>query len=100
MKVECKLCRREVPQEYVRSRIVGGFVTDAAWCVHCEGDRNREINDRTSNLIRELKDEPTSTRQAEIMRDLTSLSHPDVQGLVKAIEEKRNAPKQPQRRRA
>jgi hypothetical protein len=62
-------------------------------CPRCEGERNRRIVDNLANVIRELKSGPVSTdRERELVKLLDVYGHPNKDGLLKAIEEKRAAP--------
>lgn len=95
--VECLTCKRQVNRAYVRPLYAGGSWSPGRGCVNCEGDRNRLIVDRMRELIVELRDTPDTAREHAILTDLKSYGHPDVEGLVKALAEKRTAPAQRKR---
>lgn len=71
-------------------------------CSECEGKKNRRQVDSLEIVIQQLRasvDDPIdSQRERELIKDLVHHGHPDVSGLLKALSDRRNAPKAPQRR--
>ena len=82
------LAKREAPLDKTR----------IAFCPSCQrkgmtmrAEQNRKQVDRLAELIRELKDEPppSPTRERELLEAIKALNHPDVDGLIQAVREKR-----------
>lgn len=82
------IAEREAPLD--KTRIV--------FCGECRGsgsklsaDANRKHADKLAELIRELKDEPPPNprRERELLEAIKGLNHPDVDGLIQAIRDKR-----------
>jgi hypothetical protein len=72
--------------------------TRIAFCDNCRklgatyaADRNRKQVDALAVLIRELKDEPppNTQRERELVEAIKKAGHPDVEGLVQTVREKR-----------
>lgn len=80
--LECAACRRAINPAYVRK--------NGRSCVYCEGDYNRERTDRMQRLIVELKGQPETDREREVLKEIAILGHPDIEGMVRAIAEKRS----------
>jgi hypothetical protein len=73
--------------------------TRIVFCVKCKTEglsaaakHNREIVERTAQLIRELKSDPPvdSDREREILEKLAKV-HPDLDGLKQAIKTRRDS---------
>jgi hypothetical protein len=71
--------------------------TRIAFCNKCrttgmamQGERNRKATDLMKQFIVELKNGPKSAeRERELVDKITKLGHPDVAGLVQAIQERK-----------
>jgi hypothetical protein len=90
---------------------LGQIPIEPAHCVFCADcrargqalvpDRNRKHSDRMASLIRDLRGGTTSpeppgppphpAREVELIREIRSLGHPDVEGLVQTVRERRRA---------
>ena len=82
----CPVCKEEVTTLF--SALVGGTIKPRAECGKCQGDRNRRQGERTTELVRELKaiaqsGDPSPQREREILAQLRTYDHPDVDGLVR-----------------
>jgi hypothetical protein len=72
---ECPQCKHQLAPNYRK-------------CPRCEGNRNRQIVERSAELIRELKTiaqsgDPSPQREREILAQLREYDHPDIDGLVR-----------------
>lgn len=69
-----------------------GFVAMRMWgeCVKCQGERNRALGERLAEAIRELKDGKSAPEQERrLVKQLYEYGHPDVDGLLRSIRERR-----------
>lgn len=69
---------------------------EVAWCDGCvklfakaRADRLRERTDAMATCIRELKEHPNPRSAHDLIAQISKLRHPDLQGLLEAIEIKR-----------
>lgn len=64
-------------------------------CANCEGKQNRERSDRLTKAIREFKDSAhapiDAQREKELVKQLESLDHPNIDGLVAWVKAEREA---------
>lgn len=84
-----KLLReREAPLDKTRIVFCNGCRAKGA---KMSAENNRKQVDKLGEIIRELKDEPppNPARERELVEAIKALNHPDVDGLVQAVREKR-----------